>query len=620
MTSSPACVTPRSPPSAGAVAASRRAVAHFRRASTSAGPAVSRRTSSTPQSADSATRPPSDRTATSAAATPVEDSSPHSVRAWMRSWRASTRTTSPEAPSRRLDSSGATTRTWGASSPSAGSTSVVACRAAVMSTSRMSSPHGAVGRRRRPRTYDGTVEVSRQDNRRVIRISRDAIDSSVDRADRRRPPAHRSASGSEAGRLSRSTRDVPGDAVGAAGPGAPSAARRAHRAGRGTGGRAARAVRRPRPAGGGAGPPAGPGADLGGGDRPPRVRRLAGGGRGCRGGRRSRPRPPGPADAGRPPGGLRRRFPRRRPPADAPASPGGPRRVPLRDGVPALLGRRPRGAPPPGPDAGRPRTGDGGAARGRRRAGRGSSRRSRPAPASPGHGRAAGPAGPGAVGARRGGRRLPGAQRRGNDRGAGRPGHGRGARWGDGNGRAGGQLRRRRGDGGDRGRVGSAPCLLRGPFAVPVDAVGDPGGPAAGCLRAGGPGLTDRPVRALAVVAVLLLGLAVLVDRVAVGVAEGKVASELATRGDLHGTPEVDITGFPFLTQAIGGRYDDVRISLTADELGQPDGTRADIALHGVHVPLSAVVSGSPAEVPVDRIDGSATLSYALLSARLGQG
>jgi hypothetical protein len=126
-------------------------------------------------------------------------------------------------------------------------------------------------------------------------------------------------------------------------------------------------------------------------------------------------------------------------------------------------------------------------------------------------------------------------------------------------------------------------------------------------------------VRTFAVVAVLLLGLAVLVDRLAVGVAEGKVASELVTKGGLHGTPEVDITGFPFLTQAIGGSYDDVRISLTADELGQPAGTRADIALHGVQVPLSAVVSGSLAEVPVDRIDGSATLSYALLSAQLGQ-
>lgn len=126
-------------------------------------------------------------------------------------------------------------------------------------------------------------------------------------------------------------------------------------------------------------------------------------------------------------------------------------------------------------------------------------------------------------------------------------------------------------------------------------------------------------MRALAVVVLLLLGLAVLADRVAVGVAEDRVAEELATKGDLQGTPEVDIAGFPFLTQAVTGRYDDVRISLTADELGQPEGTRAVVALHGVHVPLSAVLSGSVSTIPVDRIDGTATLSYALLSAQLGQ-
>jgi hypothetical protein len=124
-------------------------------------------------------------------------------------------------------------------------------------------------------------------------------------------------------------------------------------------------------------------------------------------------------------------------------------------------------------------------------------------------------------------------------------------------------------------------------------------------------------VKALLVVLLLLLGLLVVADRVAVGYAEDQVATQIAEKGGLEGTPEVDITGFPFLTQAIGGRYDDVRISLTAAELGQPEGTRADVALHGVHVPLSAVLSGSVSEVPVDRIDGTATVSYALLSAQL---
>ena len=68
-----------------------------------------------------------------------------------------------------------------------------------------------------------------------------------------------------------------------------------------------------------------------------------------------------------------------------------------------------------------------------------------------------------------------------------------------------------------------------------------------------------------------------LADRIACGVAEDRVATELAAAGGLAGTPEVEITGFPFLTQAVGGSYDEVRISLTADELGQPEGTRADV-------------------------------------------
>jgi hypothetical protein len=125
-------------------------------------------------------------------------------------------------------------------------------------------------------------------------------------------------------------------------------------------------------------------------------------------------------------------------------------------------------------------------------------------------------------------------------------------------------------------------------------------------------------MRALLVVVLLLLGLAVLADRVGVGIAEDKVGEQLAAKGGLAGTPEVEIAGFPFLTQAVAGTYDDVRIALTAEQLGQPEGTRADIALHGVHVPLSSVVSGSVDQVPVDRIDGTATLSYALLAAQLG--
>lgn len=126
-------------------------------------------------------------------------------------------------------------------------------------------------------------------------------------------------------------------------------------------------------------------------------------------------------------------------------------------------------------------------------------------------------------------------------------------------------------------------------------------------------------VKALVVALVLLLGLLFLADRALERWAEGYVADQLVERAGLASAPGVEARGFPFLTQVIGGRYDEARIALTAEQLGQPEGTRADVVLRGVHVPLSDVLSGAVEEIPVDRIGGTATLPYALLSERLGR-
>lgn len=125
-------------------------------------------------------------------------------------------------------------------------------------------------------------------------------------------------------------------------------------------------------------------------------------------------------------------------------------------------------------------------------------------------------------------------------------------------------------------------------------------------------------MKGLLITLVVLLGLAVVADRVAVTVAEKQVAQQIQQQGRLAGPPDVAITGFPFLTQAIAGRYTDVRISLTAADLNQPAGTSATVSLHGVRVPFSDVVSRSVRSIPVDRVDGTATLSYDLLAAQLG--
>lgn len=125
-------------------------------------------------------------------------------------------------------------------------------------------------------------------------------------------------------------------------------------------------------------------------------------------------------------------------------------------------------------------------------------------------------------------------------------------------------------------------------------------------------------MRALLVVLLLLGGLAVAADRVGVGMAEDAVAGQIAQRGGLTAPPEVEITGVPFLTQALGGDYEDVRVALTAEQLGQPEGTTARVSLQGVHVPLADVLAGSVTEIPVDRVDGQATLAYPLLAGQAG--
>ncbi|MCV2490361.1 DUF2993 domain-containing protein [Geodermatophilus sp. YIM 151500] len=126
-------------------------------------------------------------------------------------------------------------------------------------------------------------------------------------------------------------------------------------------------------------------------------------------------------------------------------------------------------------------------------------------------------------------------------------------------------------------------------------------------------------MRALAVVLVALAGLLVVADRVAVVIAQGRVADGIARQGQLPGAPDVEIAGFPFLSQVVAGNYDEVRISFDADDLGRP-GTRADVTLRGVQVPLSSALTGSVQQVPVAAIDGTATLSYDLLSTEFGSG
>jgi hypothetical protein len=124
--------------------------------------------------------------------------------------------------------------------------------------------------------------------------------------------------------------------------------------------------------------------------------------------------------------------------------------------------------------------------------------------------------------------------------------------------------------------------------------------------------------RMLIAFVVFIIAIVVVADRVGEKVAAHVLADKLQTDEQLPSKPSTSISGFPFLTQAIGGKYKEV--SVTAHDF-VTDGVRVStmtVHLHGVHLPISKVIGGSVHQVPIDHVDGSATVSFAEMKRYLG--
>jgi hypothetical protein len=119
-----------------------------------------------------------------------------------------------------------------------------------------------------------------------------------------------------------------------------------------------------------------------------------------------------------------------------------------------------------------------------------------------------------------------------------------------------------------------------------------------------------RALRILVIVAVILGGLFVVADRVAVGFAEDEVAQKLKSSEGLTATPDVSINGFPFLTQVAGGELDDVEVGISDYEAttgNSDDSIRiADLTAHMRGVKFSGDYSSATAASAT----GAATISY----------
>ncbi|WP_229401057.1 LmeA family phospholipid-binding protein [Micromonospora okii] len=128
----------------------------------------------------------------------------------------------------------------------------------------------------------------------------------------------------------------------------------------------------------------------------------------------------------------------------------------------------------------------------------------------------------------------------------------------------------------------------------------------------------------LLVLLLLLGGLLVIGDRVATGVAEraiaDQVSKEIAKQDAQSSPPEVEVAGFPFLTQVLDGKYErisirltDVRGSVRGDALTLPT---LDVDARNVRASLETLRT-QQGDVTAETVDGTGTVTYDSLAKLL---
>lgn len=127
-----------------------------------------------------------------------------------------------------------------------------------------------------------------------------------------------------------------------------------------------------------------------------------------------------------------------------------------------------------------------------------------------------------------------------------------------------------------------------------------------------------RALRILLIIAVIIGGIFVAADRIAVNMAESEAADKIKSSQGLSSTPEISIKGFPFLTQVVGKELDEVDVSLAG--ITATAGGRT-VNVTEVTAELRSVrIDSSFSSAVADRADGSARISHADLTKAAPKG
>ncbi|WP_039933024.1 LmeA family phospholipid-binding protein [Streptomyces viridochromogenes] len=125
------------------------------------------------------------------------------------------------------------------------------------------------------------------------------------------------------------------------------------------------------------------------------------------------------------------------------------------------------------------------------------------------------------------------------------------------------------------------------------------------------------PLAVKAVVALLVIAaFAALGDRWALLYAEHRAADTLKDRLDLAAAPEVEIGGFPFLTQLADKRLDSVKVTVPDVAADRVSLAKVSATAHDIRLNADGLTSVRGAQIP--RFDGDVVLSFEDLNRELG--
>jgi hypothetical protein len=116
-----------------------------------------------------------------------------------------------------------------------------------------------------------------------------------------------------------------------------------------------------------------------------------------------------------------------------------------------------------------------------------------------------------------------------------------------------------------------------------------------------------HPLRIVIIVLIVLIALLIGLDFAARAFAENKAASEIQQQG-FPKKPNVDIEGFPFLTQVASHHFQDIQISSSNVTEGPLDIQSINASLQNVHI--NGAFSGGT----IDTLNGTASITFTALS------